>query len=392
MMIAELAVLFLLPAGILRLIRAFPALRHIGAIALCYLCGFLFSLLPIPYDKGLSQTAASVLVAVAIPLILFGFDLRSIRSLAKDMLIGCGLQMASAVVCAALGAVIALRLGLGQAPRLAGMAVGLYTGGTPNLIAVGNALIPASESAEVITAANTSDFFVGGIYFLLILTVVRPLYRRFLGAKVPAEAVGPAEQDRQMTSAQNEYDYASIPRGRRSILRLAAVILLALACLALGAGLELLVNGSLDGSLYIMITVSVLGIVLSFVRPVRQTQGTYQIGQYLVLVFSLGLSMSIDPATLVRAILPTLAYFACVQTACVLLHLLLCRIFRIDGGTALITNTAGIYGPPFIAPVAEAYGDRRLIAPGIICAIFGLVVGNLLGIGIGGLLSLLLLP
>lgn len=382
--------MFLLPAGILWLIKRLPFLRSIGAIALCYACGFLIALLPVPYDKDLSQTVASVLVAVAIPLILFGFDLRSIRSLAKEMLIGYGLQIVSAAAVAAVGAVIAYRLGILRAPQLAGMAVGLYTGGTPNLIAVGNALVPGTEAAAVITAANTSDFFVGGIYFLLILTVIRPLYRKLPGRKSAADTTVTDEQERQLASAQNEYDYASIPRDRKSVGKLIGVVLLAIVTLAVGAGLEILLNGDLSGSLYIMITVSVLGIAVSFVRPVREVRGSYQIGQYLVLVFSLGLSMSIDLNALVKAIVPTLLFFACVQTACVLVHLLLCRLFRLDGGTALITNTAGIYGPPFIAPVAEAYGDRRLIAPGVICAITGLVIGNLLGIGVGGLLAALL--
>jgi len=385
MAIIELLVIFLLPAGVLRLIRRFPFLKAIGAIALCYLCGFLISLLPVGYDKELSQTVASVLVAVAIPLILSGFDLRSIKSLAREMLIGCGLQLVSAVLAAAAGAFIAFRLGVVCAPQLAGMAIGLYTGGTPNLIAIGNALIPTAGAPAVITAANTADFFVGGLWFLLVLTVLRPVYRRFLGSHSLPEAAPTQEQ-----AVQGEYDYASIPRDKKSVLRLAGVMALAAASLAIGAGLEILINGSLSGSLYIMITVSVLGIVWSFIRPVRETKGSYQIGQYLVLVFSLGLSMSIDLTALARAILPTLLFFACVQTACVAVHLILCRLFHIDAGTALITNTAGIYGPPFIAPVAEAYGDRRLIAPGVICAIAGLVVGNLIGIGAGSLLAALL--
>ena len=388
--ILELLIIFLLPAGILQLIKRFPLLRRIGAIALCYVCGFILSVLPISYDKGLSQMVASVLVALAIPLILFGFDLRSIRSLARDMLIGYGLQVVSAIVCAVAAAVIAARLGLAHTPQLAGMAIGLYTGGTPNLIAVGNALIPAAESAEVIAAANTADFFVGGSYFLLILTIVRTLYRSFLGEKSIPDMRVSEDQASRLDEVQQEYDYASIPKDRKSILRLVGTVGLAVACLGIGAGLEMLINGSLDGSLYIMITVSILGIAASFIRPIREVRGTYQVGQYLVLVFSLGLSMSIDLGTLVREILPTVAYFACVQTACVLVHLILCKLFRIDGGTALITNSAGIYGPPFIAPIAEAYGDRRLIAPGIICAITGLVVGNLLGIGIGGALSFVL--
>ena len=73
LIVAELLVMLCLPAGILLLIRRLPFLRNIGAIALCYACGFLIALLPIPYDRELSQTVASVLVAVAIPLILFGF-------------------------------------------------------------------------------------------------------------------------------------------------------------------------------------------------------------------------------------------------------------------------------------------------------------------------------
>ncbi len=102
----------------------------------------------------------------------------------------------------------------------------------------------------------------------------------------------------------------------------------------------------------------------------------------------MGLAMSIDVKALASDILPTLAFFACVQTGSILLHLVLCKLFKIDGGTAIITSTAGIYGPPFIAPVANAYGDRKLIAPGIICGTFGLAVGNLIGIGIGSLLGL----
>ena len=108
------------------------------------------------------------------------------------------------------------------------------------------------------------------------------------------------------------------------------------------------------------------------------------------LMFSLGLSMSIDFSTLVSTIMPILLFLGCVRTACVLVHLLLCRIFRIDGGTALITNIAGMYGPPFISPVAEAFGRRELISPGIICAVVGLVIGNFLGIGIGSILLSLL--
>lgn len=194
-----------------------------------------------------------------------------------------------------------------------------------------------------------------------------------------------------VSGAAEEYDFASIPRDKKSIAKLLAVILLAVACLGSGVGLEILINGDMQGSLYIILTVSILGIAFSFVKPIRRVKGPYQIGQYMVLVFSLGLSMSIDVSQLVREILPTLAFFACSQVAVILLHLLLCKIFRIDAGTALITSTAGIYGPPFIAPVANAFGDRDLIVPGVICGTLGLAIGTLLGWGLGALLGMIVI-
>ena len=408
------------PAFILWLTKKVKFLNFIGAIALCYALGIVISVIPIPYDKGLTEMVASIFVAIAIPLILFSFDIVSVKYLAKKTIISFALVIASAATVSVAAFFIANAAGLESASQLSGMTTGLYTGGTPNLIAIGKALLAPENSDKVIAAAQLSDFFVGGVYFLLILTVIKPIYRKLLGNKktqktvaneigvndeVGAEVATSADDEHADTTAANnkavlaeqaaneqntagEYDYKSIPRDRKSIGKLIGVIALAIGCLGVGAGLEMLINGSLDGSLYIILTVSILGIAFSFIKPIRRIKGSYQCGQYLILIFSLGLSMSIDIYQLAVEILPTLLFFACSQIAVILLHLLLCKLFRIDAGTALITSTAGIYGPPFIAPVANAYGDRELIAPGIICGTFGLAIGTLLGLGIGSLLAL----
>lgn len=390
MIVIELLIILVWPAGVIWLTSKFPFLEKIGAIAICCILGFLLSLLPIPFDKGFSQLTASVIVAIAIPLILFGFDLRKVRSLAKDMMKGYGLQIVATILCSSAAALIVSRLGLDYAAQLGGMATGLYVGNTPNMIAVGRALLPAAESAKVIIEASTADCIVGGGYFFLVLTIMCPLYKHVLGKKKAPETQLTDSYETQEITAGNEYDFASIPKDLRSIIRLILTILLAVASLAAGAGLELLINGSLDGSMFIMITVSVLGIAGSFVRPIRETKGTYQVGQYLFLMFSLGLCMSLDLSALIGSILRTALFLAAVQTACVFVHLLLCKLFKLDGGTALITNSAGLYGPPYIAPIAVAYGERQLIAPGIICGVVGLAIGNFLGIGVGSVLALIL--
>ena len=389
-MVIELLIILFVPAGVIWLTSKVPFLKGVGAIAICCVFGFLLSLLPIPYDKSFSQLTASVIVAIAIPLIMFGFDLRKVRSLARDMVKGYGLQILATILCSSVAAWIASQLGLDHSAQLGGMATGLYVGNTPNMIAVGRALLPGAESAEVIIDASTADCIVGGGYFFLVLTIMCPFYKRFLRKKEAQDSKRADSYEAQEITAGNEYDFASIPRDRRSMIRLILTILLAAACLAVGAGLELLINGSLDGSMFIMITVSALGIAGSFVRPIRETKGTYQIGQYLFLMFSLGLCMSLDLSTLVGSILQTALFLAAVQTACVFVHFLLCKLFKLDGGTALITNSAGLYGPPYIAPIAVAYGERQLIAPGIICGVVGLAIGNYLGIGVGSLLALIL--
>ena len=415
--ILAIIVMLFVPAFILWLTKKVKFLGFIGAIALCYALGIVISVIPIPYDKSTTEMVASIFVAIAIPLILFSFDIVSVRYLAKKTIISFALVIASAAVVSIVAFFIANAAGLSNASQLSGMTTGLYTGGTPNLIAIGSSLLSPENKESVIAAAQLSDFFVGGVYFLLILTVIKPIYRKLLGDKAKKQAsvadeVG-AELDAETTETEQdgatavaadkadlavksateqntaaEYDYKSIPRDRKSIGKLIGVIALAIGCLAVGAGLELLINGSLDGSLYIILAVSILGVAFSFVKPIRRVKGSYQIGQYLILIFSLGLSMSIDIYQLAAEILPTLLFFACSQVAVILLHLLLCKLFKIDAGTALITSTAGIYGPPFIAPVANAYGDRELIAPGIICGTLGLAIGTLLGLGIGSLLAL----
>ena len=69
--VIAIILMFGLPIPLLILTQKVKFFNTIGAIALCYVAGFLISLIPIDYDKNLTQTVASVLVAVAIPLVLF---------------------------------------------------------------------------------------------------------------------------------------------------------------------------------------------------------------------------------------------------------------------------------------------------------------------------------
>ena len=420
--IAVIAI-FTLPIFIVWLTRKFKLLGAVGAIVICYLVGFAFSAIGLSghdYDKGLTTTIAYVLVALSIPLVLFSINLKSVKTLAKGTVIGYSLCIVSAVI-VAVAMFFITRLFMEGTDKLAAMTIGLYTGGTPNLNAIGISLKAGSEN---ISAANLSDSIVGGLYFLLIISVMPKVYGAILkrrekraggkkgarnaavsdsGASAAADAnpingTREASADEQAVTVESapveepkkdDYTFGFSIKDKKSVLKLIGAFFLAVACLGVGALLEFLIEGTVgENLLYILISVSVGGVALSFITPVREIKGQYPLGMYLILFFSIALAMSIDWTVFLTDILPTLAFFAVAQISVVLIHLLLCKIFRIDGDTALITSTAGVYGPPFIAPAAKACRRPDLIAPGIICASLGLAIGTVLGYGVGMLFML----
>ena len=407
--------IFCLPVPIVWLTRKNKILGAIGAIACCYIVGFAFStigLSPVDYDKGLTTTIAYVLVALSIPLILFSIDLKAVKKLTKNVILGYSMCIAAVLIVSV--SMFFITLKFFPSANLSAMIVGLYTGGTPNMNAIGAAM---NADSSVLSAANVSDTVVGGIYFLFLISVGPKVYRFLLNKRKnplespvatpmeeenvekaePIENTENAEPENSGTEeadsahAKDDFVFGISIKDKKSVLKLLGAFGLAVACLGVGALLEVLIDGTVgENLLYILLSVSVLGVALSFVRPIREIKGQYTLGMYLILMFSLALSMSIDWSVFLTDILPTLAFFACAQICTIIIHAILCKICRVDGDTAIITSTAGVYGPPFIAPVSKATGRPDLIAPGVICGAVGLAIGTLLGVGIGQLLLLAL--
>ena len=261
-----------------------------------------------------------------------------------------------------------------DAYKYAGMIIGLYTGGTPNLMAIGAAL---GVSDSHIVLANASDVVVGGTYFLLLISVMPRFARKFLKPFAKAETTEDASYIDQL---EKSFVPDKEPFSLKTILRHIPVVLLAVLSLAFAIGVALIITGKMD-VVIIMLVVTTCGVGLSFVKKVRSAPGSYTVGQYLILMFSFGIGMSFRFNTLNKEALLLLAMFATAQFGSLVVHLILCKIFKIDADTSLITSTAGIYGPAFIIPAADAMENREVVLPGLICGILGYAIGNYLGIG-----------
>lgn len=353
----------------------------LGPVFLCYAGGFLLSLV-LP-DTSIAMDISEILIPIAIPLILFSADLSSVKRLAKPML-NSFLLVIAAVTLVSGTAYMVFRAYLPEAYKYAGMIIGLYTGGTPNLMAIGSAL---SVSDSRIVLANAADVVVGGIYFLLLISIMPRIARKFLKPFAPAADGAPSgDSETYMRDLEQNFIPAKEPFSIKSILRRVPIVLLGVLSLALAAGLALLITGELN-VVVIMLVVTSCGIGLSFVKKVRNAPGSYSAGQYLILMFSFGIGLSFDFGAIRMESMMFLGMFAFAQFGAIILHLILAKICRIDADTALITSTAGIYGPAFIAPTADALKNREIVLPGLICGILGYAVGNYLGIGIAFVLK-----
>lgn len=420
--ILAIAVILFAPIGIIFLTKKVKFFGIIGAVALCYVLGLILAVTGIPYDKTVTTELTNYTIPIAIPLILFSLNLSSAKKLAKKSLLSFVLVCVSVTIVVTAAFFIA-RPYFANAAQFAGMTSGLYTGGTPNLNAIGLAL---GLDTDVIGLANTSDFIVGGVYFLFLITLAKPVYSFFLdgkkknkqvmadtataevasahrttvktagvveGSQASAEvsANGVSEEEQKFIDNYSaEYSIVKLD-GKKGIGRLILVILLAVGCFGVSAGIGWLIAGNMSDTVFmtiLMLGVTALGIGFSFWKPVKETKGTFQAGHYVILMFSLAISMSLDLSVLVGSILPVLLFMACVQTATVILHLILCKLCKIDADTAIITSTAGVYGPAFIPPMAQTLKNQNVMIPGLVSGILGYALGTFLGIGLGNLFLL----
>ncbi|MDO4581803.1 MAG: DUF819 family protein [Bacillota bacterium] len=392
MTVIMVIVILLLPRGMQLLTDRYAFLHKLGSVFLCYAAGLLLSFVfrAQGADLALASDASSVLVLIAMPLILFSSDLPALRRLARPMLVSYSMNVAAVLLMAFVSFFIFREL-VGGADQVSAMLVGTYTGGTPNMFAIGKGL-GAPDALLLLT--QTADMIAGGLYFFCLLSFMPALLGRFL----PPFRGGRGNGIEIAHKLADEYSGKKRPiKPLQKFWARCRMALLAMVCVGAAMGVCLLLpsqygnEGLAKLSEYtalLMLLVTSMGIALSFVKKVRQAEGSYTSGQYFILMFSVAMGLCFDLSAVSGAKL-LLLMLLLVQFGTVLLHLLLVKLLGVDRDTAIITSTAGIFGPAFIIPVAKALDNDAIILPGILCGILGYALGNYLGIGFGWLLALL---
>ncbi|MBQ8055440.1 MAG: DUF819 family protein, partial [Paludibacteraceae bacterium] len=70
-----------------------------------------------------------------------------------------------------------------------------------------------------------------------------------------------------------------------------------------------------------------------------------------------------------------------------ILHILICRIFKVSGDLFTVCNIGLLCSPPFVPPVVEALGNKKVLISGIAVGLVGYAIGTYLGILLSVILS-----
>jgi uncharacterized membrane protein len=368
------AVYLLGPALALWLCFRFPVLRKVGVVILCYVLGMALGNAGIIPESlaPLQARVSEVAVALALPLMLFSSDVRRWGATAGRALLAFGLAVVAVALTTGIGYLV-LRTGRDDAWQLAGMSLGVYTGGTPNLAAIKTAL-HVDDSTFVVF--NTYDTVVSLAYILLMASVMQRVLLRFLE---PYRRVG-AAADAEGLETESLAAFGDLLAPRR-LPRLALALGASAAIMAAAAGLGLLAPASYRTTVSILVLTS-LGIAASLVPAVQRLERTFQLGLYVILVFCVVVGSRARLDALVNVSWPLLGFVGWVIFGSLAVQVALCRLARIDVDTVLVTHVSAICSPPFVPVVTTGLRNQELLPVGITTGIIGYAIGNYLGIGL----------
>ena len=342
----------------------------LSPVVLCYSLGILLANLSFfTINEPIANYFTQGTILLAIPFLLYATDLSSWLSDFKSMV----LAFLFCVLAGIIGTCFAgwyFQETVEQSWLIAGMIAAIFSGGIPNMQAVGMAL---AADSNTIVLLNAADIFIGGMYLLFLTSLASKLLSFFFG---DYESGNLQMSNKNLLESKN-ISFKDFFRG------------LGIALLIIGSavGASFLFYGHLAAT-FIILTLTTLSIIASRFAFVQKLEGTFEVGDYLLLMFCVAVGMLANFANILENGLSLIKFMAMAWGITVILHWLLCYLFKIDKDTVLIASTAAIYGPVFIGQIASTIGNRRLVFPGIALGLLGIALGNYVGISVAWLMRL----
>lgn len=382
-------VLCVLPAGVVWLCNRSSMLAKLGPIMVLYAIGMVIGNLPVvgPYLKPLQEVLPNVMIPLAIPMMLYGSHFSRREAGLQLRLVVSGFF---AVCVAVVVGYLLFGRNVSEGAEVGGIITGMYTGGTLNAAALQAIFRIKSETFILI---NSYDIIISFLYFVFLFSVGIKMFRRFYGwshggaienvsaDEISTEAVIATEE---LQSASSQYRKLLTRNGLKQLARIVGVTLV---IVALSAATTLVFPAEWFMVVFILM-LTTLGVASSFIRRVREMELSYDVGMYLIYIFSLTIASMADFSSLdLRGGINHLAFMSVAVFLSLFIHAVVCRLAKVDADSMMISSVAFINSPPFVPMAAVAMRNKRVIVTGLGAGIVGYALGNHLGVLMAELLS-----
>lgn len=351
-------------------LQKFKVFKSLGPVLTVVVIGIILSnthIVPISHD--LYGSISTYCVQAGISICLLSMNVTELKKLNRQPVIA--LVSAIASVC-----VVAIGLGIIFAPHMvegwkcAGMFVGTYTGGTPNLTAIATGV---DCSRETLAAANAADYVVSTP--LMVAMFAAPAF--FKASKKWNKLWPYSFTQEELEEGGSEHLMADKEWSIKDIAWL----------LTIGFGVAFVTTAVAQkifpdtfwkaGRLLLVTTVS---ICLAQLKPVKKLRGNLDLGLFISLCFLATIGFAVDIKQFIGSAFIMTLYVFLMLIGCTLLHFIICRIFKIKYEYVLLSMVGCIVDGPTASLTAAGGGWKSLINVGLIMGVIAGACGNYVGI------------
>ena len=370
------------PAGVIWACRRFSLLGRLGPIMVLYAVGMVVGNMPfLPTGIAtLQEIIPNVMIPLAIPMMLFGCSFSRGEARLQMKIIFSGFL--SVCVAVTIGYLFFGRY-IGEGAEVGGIITGMYTGGTLNAAALQAIFRIDSERFVLI---NSYDIIISFLYFVFLFSVGIKMFRRLYGERDKVlSAKNRAEIEEQIVQTeQNPYRRLWSREGAQQLGRM---LLYTLVIVAVSAGVALLMPDGWFMVVFILL-LTTLGVACSFIRRVRALDLSYDVGMYLIYIFSITIASMADFSNLdLAGGINQIAFMTVAVFLSLMIHAVVCRLMRVDADSMMISSVAFINSPPFVPMASAAMQNKRALVTGLGAGIVGYAAGTHLGVLMAELLS-----
>ena len=374
-----LACYILFPLLIIEGFKRWKVVQKIGTVVLAYAVGIIASLCGVFHFADpaaaasftkLQSTIMSVAVPLAIPLMLFNCDFKlwtkSLPKTAWALVTGI-----AAVIVASVSGYFIFRNTVPEIAKVTGMMAGIYTGGTMNFNALGAAL---NVDRSVMAIVLAFQMVITTPYIFFLLGGGYKIFRKILPYK---DITHKGRMDEETVETNDVENYRGMFE-KKNFIGMMKGLGLSVIFLAIGAGLALLITGTLN-ELVVILTITTLSIIASFFKKVRELPKTFELGMFFILIFSVIVASMFDINSVNGGSLYIGGFVFWIIGISVGLHLLLCRIAKVSGDLFCVCQVGLLCSPPFVPPIAGAMKNKKVLISGIVVGLVGYAIGTYLG-------------